>query len=103
MIDADADANREENRTRRVALMNTLQTIRGLAAKQLGVGPDAIDETAAVDKLGIDSFGALEILFELEDIVGFPIPREALAREATLAKLAETIDGMIATKAASSK
>lgn len=83
--------------------MNTLQTIKELVAKQSGTTPDRIDENASVDKLGIDSFGVLELLFELEDIAGVSIPREALPREGTLAQLAAALDGMIASKAASPK
>jgi acyl carrier protein len=83
--------------------MNTLQTIKSLAAKQLGTGPDAIDENAVVEKLGIDSFGVLEMLFDLEDVVGFSIPREALRRDGTLFQLSAALDEMIATKSATSK
>jgi acyl carrier protein len=83
--------------------MNTLQIIKNLAAKQLGTGPDAIDENALVEKLGIDSFGVLEILFELEDVVGFSISRDVLRRDGTLFQLSATLDEMIATKSATSK
>jgi hypothetical protein len=47
--------------------MDTLPTIKELAAKQFGGDPDAIDPDAPVDQLGIDSLGFLELLFELED------------------------------------
>ena len=50
--------------------MNTLSTIKELAATQFGGEPDAIDENAPVDQLGIDSLGFLEFLFELEDKLG---------------------------------
>ena len=83
--------------------VNTLLTIKRLVAKQLGTSPDAIDENVTVDKLGMDSFAVLELLFELEDVVGVAIPREALPREGTLAQLAAALDGMIATKAAAPK
>ncbi len=77
--------------------------IKRLVAKQLGKSPDAIDENVTVDKLGMDSFAVLELLFELEDVVGVAIPREALPREGTLTQLAAALDGMIATKSAASK
>ena len=83
--------------------MNTLKTIKELAAKQLGTRPDAIDENATVDKLGIDSFGVLEILFELEDLVGFSIPRDALPHAGTLVQLSVALDEMIATRSATAK
>ncbi len=79
--------------------MDTLQTIKELAAKQLGGDIDAIDENATVDKLGIDSLGFLEFLFELEDVFGFSIPQEAVANVRTLGELAAVIDEIIAGKA----
>ncbi|MFI5230637.1 MAG: acyl carrier protein [Gemmatimonadales bacterium] len=78
--------------------MNTLQTIKELAAKQFGGEPEAIDENATVDQLGIDSLGFLEFLFELEDKFAFPIPQESVAQVRTLRELAGVIDALIAAK-----
>jgi acyl carrier protein len=78
--------------------MDTLHTIKELAAKQFGGEIDAIDENAAVDKLGIDSLGFLEFLFELEDAFGLSIPQDAVANVRTLGDLAVAIDGLIACK-----
>jgi acyl carrier protein len=80
--------------------MDTLRTIKELAATQFGGEPDAVDENAPVDKLGIDSLGFLEFLFELEDKFGFSIPQESVANVRTLRELATAIDGLIAANAA---
>jgi len=80
--------------------MDTRTRIKELAAKQFGGEPDAIDENAPVDQLGIDSLGFLEFLFELEDKFGISIPQESVADVKTLAELATAIDGVIAAKAA---
>jgi acyl carrier protein len=77
--------------------MDTLQTIKDLAAKQFGGEPEAIDEDAPVDKLGIDSLGFLEFMFELEDKFGISIPQESVAHVKTLRELATAVDGVIAT------
>jgi acyl carrier protein len=79
--------------------MNTLDTIKDLAAKQFGREAHAIDETAPVDTLGIDSLGFLEFLFELEDKFAISIPQESVAGVKTLRELATVIDGLIASKA----
>jgi acyl carrier protein len=79
--------------------MDTLKTIKDLAAAQFGGEADAIDENAPVDKLGIDSLGFLEFLFELEDKFGFSIPQESVANVRTLRQLADAIDELIATNA----
>ena len=76
--------------------MDTLARIKELAAKQFGGEPDTIDENAPVDKLGIDSLGFLEFLFELEDKFGVSIPQEAVANVKTLRELATAVDGVIA-------
>ena len=82
--------------------MDTLRTIKELAAQQFGGDPDAIDETAPVDQLGIDSLGFLEFLFELEDKLSLSIPQESVATVHTLRELSTVIDGLIATKSAPS-
>lgn len=80
--------------------METLARIKELAAKQFGGEPDAIDENAPVDQLGIDSLGFLEFMFELEDAFGFPIPQESVSHVRTLRELASVVDGLIVTKSA---
>lgn len=78
--------------------MDTLATIKALAAAQFGGEPDAIDEDKPVDQLGIDSLGFLEFMFELEDKFGFPIPQESVAQVKTLRELATAIDGLRTAK-----
>jgi acyl carrier protein len=80
--------------------MSSLARIKALAAKQFGGEPEAIDEDAPVDQLGIDSLGFLEFMFELEDAFGFPIPQESVQHVRTLRQLASAIDELIATKTA---
>jgi acyl carrier protein len=80
--------------------METLNEIKGLAAKQFGGDPDSIDENAPVDRLGIDSLGFLEFLFELEDHFDISIPQERVAHMRTLHDLATAIDSLLAKKQA---
>lgn len=79
--------------------VNTILTIKELAAKQFGGEADAIDEDAPVDQLGIDSLGFLEFLFELEDKLGISIPQESVTGVRTLRELASVIDGLTAARA----
>lgn len=78
--------------------MDTLATIKELAAKQFGREPETIDENAPVDQLGIDSLGFLEFMFEVEDRFGFSIPQESVAHVRTLGQLATVIDELIAAR-----
>jgi acyl carrier protein len=80
--------------------MDTLQTIKELAATQFGAAVEAIDESASVDKLGIDSLGFLEFMFEVEDKFGVSVPQESLSGVRTLKELAVVVDGVLAAKSA---
>ena len=80
--------------------MDTLDTIKSLAATQFGGDSDAIDPDAPVDQLGIDSLGFLEFLFELEDKLGISVPPASVDGVRTLRQLAQAIDPMVAAKSA---
>lgn len=82
--------------------MDTLHTLKELAAKQFGGEADAIDENAPIEQLGIDSLGFLELLFELEDQFGCSIPQDAVANVKTLNELSTVIDELLAAKPAAS-
>jgi len=74
--------------------METLLTIKEIAAKQFGGEADSIDVDVEVDKLGIDSLGFLEFLFELEDAFGLPIPADRVKGVRTLRELAAVVDSL---------
>ena len=78
--------------------MDTLQTIKELAAEQFGASLDTIDPDAKIDTLGMDSLGFLEFLFVLEDKLQISIPQDAVTQVKTLRELATVIDGLIAAK-----
>jgi acyl carrier protein len=82
--------------------MNTLDSIKQLAAKQFGRDPDSIDENVPIDQLGIDSLGFLEFLFELEDHFEISIPQESVMGVHSLKELVAVIDTLIASKSAAS-
>ncbi len=74
--------------------METLQTIREIAAKQNGGEADSIDVDVPVDQLGIDSLGFLEFLFELEDALGLAVPPESVKGVRTLRELGAAVDSL---------
>jgi acyl carrier protein len=74
--------------------METLLTIREIPAKQFGGEADSIDVDVQVDKLGIDSLGFIEFLFELEDGFGLAIPPESVNGVRTLRELAAVVDSL---------
>ena len=78
--------------------MDTLLSIKELAAKQFGGDANDIDIDAPVDQLGIDSLGFLEFLFELEDKLGISIPQESVSNVKTLRELADVVDQLAPSK-----
>jgi acyl carrier protein len=74
--------------------METLLTIKEIAAKQFGGEADSIDVDVQVDQLGIDSLGFLEFLFELEDAFGLAIPADRVKGVRTLRELAAVVDSL---------
>jgi acyl carrier protein len=79
--------------------VDTLHSIRSLAATQFGGDADAIDVDVPVNQLGIDSLGLLEFLFELEDNFAVSIPPQAMPDIPTLREVAGTVDMMLAARA----
>ena len=79
--------------------MDTLLSIKELAAKQFGGEATDVDIDAPVDQLGIDSLGFLEFLFELEDKLGISIPQESVVNVRTLRQLADVVDQLATSKA----
>lgn len=78
--------------------MDTLLSIKELAAKQFGGDANDVDIDVPVDQLGIDSLGFLEFLFELEDKLGMSIPQESVASVKTLRELADVVDQLATSK-----
>ena len=76
--------------------MDTLSSIKELAAKQFGSDASAIDADASFQQLGADSLGLLEFLFELEDHLGVSIAQDDVAKIQTLRELAALIDRQLA-------
>jgi acyl carrier protein len=79
--------------------MNTLDTLKELAAKQFGGEPASVDASAPVETLGLDSLGFLEFLFEVEDHFGISVPQDRVTGIRTLAELAAVVDELSATRA----
>ena len=79
--------------------MDTLHTIRSLAAAQFGGDADAIDVDVPVNQLGIDSLGLLEFLFELEDKFAVSIPPQSMPDVPALRDVAAAVDMMLAARA----
>ena len=67
-------------------------TVKEVLAKQLTMEASAINlESRLVEDLGIDSFGSVEVAFELEEKFNIKIPDAALYEAKTVKNIVEYI------------
>jgi acyl carrier protein len=78
--------------------MSTLDAIRQFAADEFEVGVETIDVDAPFEKIGIDSLGLVEFIFELEDQFGVRIVADKAERLQSLRDLASYVDSLLAAK-----
>jgi acyl carrier protein len=81
--------------------MDTLSTIKELAAKQFGRDVSSIEADTPFEQLGADSLGLLELLFELEDQFDITIAQDEVVKLHTLRELAALVDRELAAASAS--
>jgi acyl carrier protein len=68
------------------------QTVKEILAKQLKMDPANIkSEALLTEELGLDSFGALESAFEMEEKFAIQIPNEALYNVKTVKDIVDHI------------
>jgi acyl carrier protein len=74
-------------------MSDTLDTLIRLAAKRLGADPTKLRaEDDLFDRLGIDSFQAVELISDVEDKFDVELPDYELQGVKTFAALAQKID-----------
>ena len=73
----------------------TFDRLRDLMARDYKVAPDAITPEATLESLDIDSLGAVEMMFTIEDEFGVKVTREPVDLR-TVADVVAYIDRMVA-------
>ena len=67
--------------------MDTLGRIKDLASKEFSLDAGALDPTAPLDSLGIDSLSFIEFMFKIEEEFGVSVSDEVLKGIKTLGDL----------------
>jgi acyl carrier protein len=67
--------------------MDTLARIKDLACKEFSLDANALDPTAPLDTLGIDSLSFIEFMFKIEEEFGVSVSDEDLKGIKTLRDL----------------
>ena len=76
--------------------MDTLARIRELAAKEFSVDSGALDPSAPLDTLGIDSLSFIEFMFKVEEEFDVIVSDEELQSIRTLAELERHVASALA-------
>jgi acyl carrier protein len=73
---------------------DTLERVRRLLARHLGVPPGSIGEDASLEELGLDSLGALELIFEIEEEFKVKVPDERLKELRTVRAVCDGVEAL---------
>ncbi|MFI5355818.1 MAG: acyl carrier protein [Opitutales bacterium] len=73
------------------------QKVTATIARKLEIEPSTIHaDTRLAEDLGIDSFGAVELLFEIEEAFGLKIPDSEIEHVRTVGHIVDYIDHWLA-------
>jgi acyl carrier protein len=78
----------------------TLARVRGLIAAYLHVPEDQVGPDVPLEGLGLDSLGALELVFEIEEAFGVSVPDERIRDFKTVRAVCDGIETLQKASAA---
>jgi acyl carrier protein len=71
---------------------DTFDRVRQIIAKYLGVPLESVGEDSRFEDLGIDSLGALELIFQIEEEFKVSVPDERVREFTTMKAACEAIE-----------
>lgn len=83
-------------------MTDTLEKVRAIVADEGNVPVETIDADSALEALGIDSLGAIEVLFRIEDEFKIRIPqdRAGSVRLTTVQDVVDVVERLVAEQRA---
>jgi acyl carrier protein len=75
-------------------MTDTLERVRRLLAGYLKIPGETIGEDSKLDELGLDSLGALELVFEIEEEFKIKVPDEKIPEFRTVRAVCEGIEAL---------
>jgi acyl carrier protein len=75
----------------------TFARVRALIATYLKIAPETIGEDSSLEELGLDSLGALELVFEVEAEFDVKVPDERIPEFRTVRAVCDGIEALRAT------
>lgn len=75
-------------------MTDTLERVRRLLAGYLKIPAESIAEDSKLDELGLDSLGALELVFEIEEEFKIKVPDEKIPEFRTVRAVCDGIEAL---------
>jgi acyl carrier protein len=75
-------------------MTDTLERVRSLLAAYLKIPAESIGEDSKLDELGLDSLGALELVFEIEEEFKIKVPDEKIPEFRTVRAVCDGIEAL---------
>lgn len=72
----------------------TLARVRGIIAAYLHVAEEQVSADVPLESLGLDSLGALELVFEIEEAFGVSVPDERIPELKTVRAVCDGIEAL---------
>lgn len=72
----------------------TLARVRGIIAAYLHVAEEQVGADVPLESLGLDSLGALELVFEIEEAFGVSVPDERIPELKTVRAVCDGIEAL---------
>jgi acyl carrier protein len=73
---------------------DTLARVRGIIASYLHLPEEQVGADVALESLGIDSLGALELVFQIEEAFGVSVPDERIPDFKTVRAICDGIEAL---------
>jgi acyl carrier protein len=73
---------------------DTFERVRGLIARALRIPAESIGEDSKLEELGLDSLGALELVFEIEEEFSVKVPDQDIPAFQTVRAICDGVEAL---------
>jgi acyl carrier protein len=73
---------------------DTFERVRRLIAKYLSIPAETIGEDSSLEELGLDSLGALELVFQLEEEFSVKVPDDSIKGLLTVRAVCDGVEAL---------
>jgi acyl carrier protein len=74
---------------------DTFERVRRIIARYLDVPVESVTEDSALEALGLDSLGALELVYEIEEEFKISVPDDRLAEFTTVRVVVDGVEALL--------